>query len=155
MCINLIFVKTTEKFWPLQSILSGQIDQLGRLTNYTECLAFCSVVRIGSPPHPLHPQASVALPFWVQRGRHTRLVGKGVGDPISDEGTGTLVLYLYFNPSTGRLDNFWYPLDNPTQPLTRGREERGRTRGARMSFCWWGIRWSWAFKRYKHKIINK
>jgi hypothetical protein len=57
------------------------------------------------------------------------LVVRGWGDPISDEGTGTLVLYVYFNPSTGRLDNFWYPLDNPTQPLARGRVERGGGRG--------------------------
>jgi hypothetical protein len=28
------------------------------------------------------------------------IAGKGVGGPNSDEGTATLVLYVYYNPST-------------------------------------------------------
>jgi hypothetical protein len=68
-------------------------DQLGRLTEYTECQAFCSIVGIGSPPHPLQPQASVALPFWVWGGRHTRWGGGGGRTQFRRE-TDSLVLYV-------------------------------------------------------------
>ncbi len=44
----------------------------------TECRAFCPIFQIGSP-HPPHPQASVAPPFWSQGGIHTRLRGRGGG----------------------------------------------------------------------------
>ncbi len=37
--------------------------------------------------------------LWVQGGKHS-LAGEGVGGPNSDEGTNTLVLYVYYNPST-------------------------------------------------------
>ncbi len=38
-------------------------------------------------------------PSLGSSGRHTRVRGRGV--PNSDEGKDTLVLYVYFNPSTG------------------------------------------------------
>jgi hypothetical protein len=39
-------------------------------------------------------------PTWVQGGETHSLAGEGVGVPDSDEGTDTLVLYLYYNSST-------------------------------------------------------
>jgi hypothetical protein len=149
------FSEDNRKVMDAPVILLGQIDQSGtkgRLAEYTKC----SVPSSELGPLLTHlTQKRVSPLFGSKAGDTLAWLVRGLGDPISDEWTGTLNLYVYFNPSTGRLDNFWYLLDNPTQPLARGREERGRTRGARMSFCWWGIRWSWAFKRYEHKIINK
>jgi hypothetical protein len=50
-------------------------------------------------PHPL-PRKRVCLPeTWVLGGSQTHL-RIGVGRPNSDEGTQTLVLYVYFKPST-------------------------------------------------------
>jgi hypothetical protein len=51
--------------------------------------------RIGSP----HPQASVAPPFR-SKGDTLACGGGGVRGPNSDEGTDTLVLYVYYNPTT-------------------------------------------------------
>jgi hypothetical protein len=51
----------------------------------------------GSPPLP-HPQASVAHPSGSKGGTHF-FPGEGVGGPNSDEGTDTLVPYMYtINP---------------------------------------------------------
>ncbi len=60
------------------------------LTEYTDCQAFCLVVRIRCP-HPL-PRKQV----WGG-GRHTRLRGRGWGPNSSNEGTDTLVLYVYYD----------------------------------------------------------
>jgi hypothetical protein len=85
----------------------GTIDvKWGLPTEYTECQAFCLVVRRPNwlvPPTPPQPQMSVTPPLWVQGGRHTSLGGggEGVWGPNSDEGTDTLVLCVYYNPSTG------------------------------------------------------
>jgi hypothetical protein len=76
---------------------------------------------------PLTCKRVLLRPIWIQgedthslagegdgtqfrrRDRHSRtlgilythyLAGEGVGNPISDEGTDTLVLYVYYNPST-------------------------------------------------------
>jgi hypothetical protein len=66
-------------------------------TEYTECQAFCPVVRMGS--HPL-TRKLVLSPLWIDlRGKHS-LAGEGVGGPNSDERTDTLVLYIYYNHST-------------------------------------------------------
>jgi hypothetical protein len=63
-------------------------------TEYTECQALFPFVGSGRSPPP-HPQVSVAPPpLYVQEGRHTRLQGRGWGDPNSDEGTDTLILYV-------------------------------------------------------------
>jgi hypothetical protein len=54
---------------------------------------FCPFVGIGSP-NPL-PRKRVCLPpIWVLGGPHS-LAKEGVGGPNSDEGTDTLVLYMY------------------------------------------------------------
>jgi hypothetical protein len=68
-------------------------------TGYTEYQAFFPVVQIGSPPPP-HPPGIVLFPPLDPRGETHSLAGEGVGEPNSDEGTDTLVLYAYFNPST-------------------------------------------------------
>jgi hypothetical protein len=67
-------------------------------TKYTSCQAFCLVVGIGSP-HPLTRKGVLLPPPMGPRGRHTTVRGKGRG-PNFDEGTYTLVLYVYYNPST-------------------------------------------------------
>jgi hypothetical protein len=55
-------------------------------------------------PPSRHPQRSVAPPpFGSKGGRHTRLRGRGWRGPNCDEGIDTLVLYVYYNPST--VDN--------------------------------------------------
>jgi hypothetical protein len=63
-----------------------------------EYRSFYPFVGIGSPP-PTTPQASVAPPR-TQVG-DTLACGGGRGEPSSDDGTETLVLYVYYNPSTG------------------------------------------------------
>ncbi len=63
----------------------SNLDRLSlRPTEYTECQAFCPVVRIGSPTPS--PQVSVAAPPGPG--------GEGLGGPNSYEGTDTLVLYI-------------------------------------------------------------
>ncbi len=64
---------------------------------YTECQAFCPVVRPGSPSPP-HPQTSFPPPPLGPRGEAYSLAEVAVGVPDSDGGTDTLV--LYYNPST-------------------------------------------------------
>ncbi len=55
--------------------------------------AFSQVVGIGSLPTP-HPQASVAPPrFWGEG--HTRWRERGWESPNSDDGTYTVVLFIY------------------------------------------------------------
>ncbi len=56
----------------------------------TEYTGFLSSRQHWLPPPP-QPQESVALPFWVQGGRHTRSQGR-CGGPTSDDGTDTQVL---------------------------------------------------------------
>jgi hypothetical protein len=57
-------------------------------------VSFFPVVGIGTPPTP-HPQASVPPPprFWGEG--HTRWREKGWESPSSDEGTYTVVLFIY------------------------------------------------------------
>ncbi len=64
-------------------------------------LSVSPVVGIGTPP-PLLPQASVPPHPLVGGGGHTRLRLKGWGSPNSNEGTDTVVLYIYkyFVPAT-------------------------------------------------------
>ena len=51
------------------------------------------------PPPPC-PQASITPPTpFGSKKRDTLACGGGVGGPNSDEGTDTLVLYVYYNPS--------------------------------------------------------
>jgi hypothetical protein len=57
-------------------------------------LSVSPVVGIGTPP-PLEPQASVPPHPLVRGGGHTRLRLKGWGSPNSNEGTYTVVLYIY------------------------------------------------------------
>ncbi len=67
-------------------------------------LSVSPVVGIGTPP-PLQPQASVPPHPLVRGGGHTRLRLKGLGSPNSNEGTFTVVLYIYkyFVPRTVAL----------------------------------------------------
>jgi hypothetical protein len=51
-------------------------------------------------PHPQGIVARLAPPLFVSKGRHTRWWGGGCGGPNSDEGINTLILYVYYNPST-------------------------------------------------------
>jgi hypothetical protein len=75
-------------------------------TEYTECHAFFSVVSSESGPPTHHPQGSVAPPPFGSTGgdtlacggRHTRLRGMGLGDPIPTHGQTLRVLYVYYNP---------------------------------------------------------
>jgi hypothetical protein len=78
------------------SVCTGMYIYIACLTEYKECQAFCLFVWIGPP----HPQASVAPPPLGPRGETHWLAGEGVGGPNSNEGTDTLVLYVYYNPST-------------------------------------------------------
>jgi hypothetical protein len=65
----------------------------------TECQAFFPVVRIG-PPTPSPPRESCHPPFVSKRGDTLACGEGGAGGPNYDEGTDTLVLYVYYNPST-------------------------------------------------------
>jgi hypothetical protein len=47
------------------------------LIEYTECQAFCPVVRIGFPQSLAHKRVLLP-PIWVQVERHARLRGEGV-----------------------------------------------------------------------------
>ncbi len=58
-------------------------------TEYTECQAFCPVVRIESPPPP--PQARMFPPLGTWGEPHS-LAGYGVGGLNSEEGTDTLCI---------------------------------------------------------------
>ena len=53
-------------------------------------------------PPPPTPQTKVAPPLAprTQVGGTHSLPGEGVGGPYSDEGTESLVLYVYYNPFT-------------------------------------------------------
>ncbi len=57
-------------------------------------LSISPVVGIGTPP-PLLPQASLPPHPLFRGGGHTRLRLKGWGSPNSNEGTYTVVLYIY------------------------------------------------------------
>ncbi len=50
-------------------------------------------------PYPLTRKENLFSPIWVQGERLTRFRGRGWG-PNSDEGTDSLELYVYNNPST-------------------------------------------------------
>jgi hypothetical protein len=90
-------------------------------TEYTECQALLWVVRIGSPL-PLSRKRVLLPPFGSKR-RNTLAMGERVCGPNSNEGTDTLVLYVYYNtskmlndvsefPVHGGID---YPHSEPTQ----------------------------------------
>jgi hypothetical protein len=65
-----------------------------RHTKYTECQAFCPVVRIGS--QHLHNRKRVLLVSLCVQGWVTQsLAGEEVEVPNSDEGTDSLVLYVH------------------------------------------------------------
>jgi hypothetical protein len=44
---------------------------------------------------------SLSAPYGQDPRGEDTLAGEGVGGPICDEGTDTLVLYVYYNPCTG------------------------------------------------------
>jgi hypothetical protein len=69
---------------PLSECRRAYINILSR-TEYTECLAFCPFVRMGSP-HPL-TRKGLLLPHLGPRGDTHLLVEEGVAGPNSDEGT--------------------------------------------------------------------
>jgi hypothetical protein len=86
--------------------LFGKLKKIGQqLRILQQCNAFCPVFRIGSP-HSL-TRTRVLLPpppSLGPRGRHNRLRGRGWG-PDTDEGTDTLVLYVYYNHSTVAINS--------------------------------------------------
>ncbi len=75
------------------SVCTGMYIYIACLTKYEECQAFCLFVWIGPP----HPQASVAPPLSPRGETHSLEGDRG---PNSNQGTDTLVLYVYYNPST-------------------------------------------------------
>ncbi len=66
----------------------SQMHRVGRV------LSFSPVVGIGTPPTP-HPQASVPPPLLVPGEGYTRWRERGRESPSSDEGTHTVVLFIY------------------------------------------------------------
>jgi hypothetical protein len=56
------------------------------------------------PPTPITCMGVLRLPPFVSRGGTHSFAGEGVGGPNSDNGTHTLVLYVYYNPSTGSTE---------------------------------------------------
>jgi hypothetical protein len=62
-----------------------------RTTEFTECQAFSTVVRIGSARPPPRQRMLAPPPIWFQGGTHS-LAGEEVGGANSDEGMDTLVL---------------------------------------------------------------
>jgi hypothetical protein len=58
--------------------------------------AFFPVVRIGSPKPLTHKGVLLLSPYGPREETHS-LAGEGVSGPNSDEGTDTLVLYVFFN----------------------------------------------------------
>jgi hypothetical protein len=84
----------TEREQVVISVHVSCKERRGPVTEYTECQAFYPLSSRPNwvPPSP-HPQESVALPFG------SSLVGEGVGEPISDDGTDTLVFYRCIAPA--------------------------------------------------------
>ncbi len=70
---------------------------------HTEYLSVCPFVVIGSPPPPPQ-QERVASPGQKWGGVTLACGEEGEGGSNSDEGPRTLVLYVYYNPSSyGRI----------------------------------------------------
>jgi hypothetical protein len=74
-----------------------------QIADYTECRALFPIVQIRPPPHPLTLKGVLLLPPLGPRGETHSLAEEGVGELNSDEGTDTLVLYVYYNPSTTQI----------------------------------------------------
>jgi hypothetical protein len=55
------------------------------IIDFTECQAFCLVVRIGSPPPPL-ASVSPHIPHLGHEGGITLARGEGVGGPMPTKG---------------------------------------------------------------------
>jgi hypothetical protein len=94
MCINLILVKTTEKFWPIQSILSGQMTSWAESQIIQSARLSVPSSELGPIPTPL-TRKRVLLSTLGSKAGDTPAGGEGVGGPCSDEGADTLVLYVY------------------------------------------------------------
>ncbi len=77
--------------------------ELGTLTPSAEFQTFCPVGRIGYP-HPLTHKGVLLPPPLTPPpgpwGETHSLAEEGVGGPDSDEGSHTLAVYVYYNPST-------------------------------------------------------
>ncbi len=86
----------SRDFSGLKAETSNNLEQYS--TEYTECQAFCPVVRIGSHvPHPLTHHKGVLLPLPVGfKGADTLACGRGSGGPNSNEGKDTLLLSIYY-----------------------------------------------------------
>jgi hypothetical protein len=96
-CYNGSVTDDTYSIWILHSLFSSKSSQTSHPTEEAECYAFSPVVGIGTPPTP-HPQAIVPPPpprFWGEG--HTRWREKGLESPNSDDGTYTVVLFIYTN----------------------------------------------------------
>ncbi len=83
----------------LKNRINPMEQKLFYYTEYTECQAFCPVVRIGFPHATSHPQTSVA-PSPGSKGETHSLAGEGGGGQFRriDRHSGTLQ-YVYYNTS--------------------------------------------------------
>ncbi len=94
-------IKYKEACHPFRKQLSRRIEVYNTVhhrVQYTECQALFQVVRIGSP-RPLTRYAALLPHRLGPRGELQSLAREGVGVPNFDEGTDSLVLYVYYNPS--------------------------------------------------------
>ncbi len=87
------------------------ISPCTQITGYIECQDLFPIVRI-RPPHPLTLKGMLLLPPLDPKGGDRLAWGGegGGGGPNFDEGKDTLVLYVYYNPSTTQIhhrDKFW------------------------------------------------
>ncbi len=89
-------IKSVGKNKILRSASMKLFGQIGLGCNHRvgRVLSVSPVIGIGTPP-PLQPQASVPPHPQVRGGGHTRLRLKWWGSPNSNEGTYTVVLYIY------------------------------------------------------------
>ncbi len=71
-----------------------QMHSLAETHRIGRVLSFFSSRRNWDSPTP-HPQASMPPPLWFRGGGEHSLAGKGWGRPNSDEGTYTVVLFIY------------------------------------------------------------
>jgi hypothetical protein len=75
-----------------------------------QTIVYLQSVRLSVPsselgqPTPSPTRECCSPPPVEPRGETHSLAGEGVGGPNSDEGTATLVLYVYYNPSTAQRD---------------------------------------------------
>jgi hypothetical protein len=75
---------------------------------YTECQAFYTVVRIGSPTPSTARECCSTPPPLDPRGETHSLPDEGVRGTNSDDGAYTLVLQVYYNYNTSTIEAMKY-----------------------------------------------